>query len=121
MILHVKSSRGMEADQGAHERCDSSRTSFCAGKWPYSKRKFRGLKRGIQEKTVRAVVTVNGKRGVITDESSASLRGQPVVILDGVAHRAGDLLSAEVRLVWNSAPGQRLLVRWNQLCEKAGN
>ena len=70
---------------------------------------------------MRAVVTVNGKRGVITDESSASLRGQPVVILDGVPHRAGDLLGAEVRLVWNSAPGQWLLVRWKQLCERIGD
>ena len=70
---------------------------------------------------MRAVVTVNGKRGVITDESSASLRGQPVIILDGVAHRVDDLLTAEVRLVWNTAPGQRLMVRWRQLCEKANN
>jgi len=69
---------------------------------------------------MRAVVTVNGKRGVITDESSASLRGQPVVILDGVPHRVGDLLSPEIQLVYGSAPGQRLLARWRQMCEKIG-
>ena len=70
---------------------------------------------------MRAVVTVNSKRGVITDESSASLRGQPVINLDGAPHRAGDLPSADIRLVWNSAPGQRLLARWKQLCEEVSH
>lgn len=70
---------------------------------------------------MHTVGTVDGKRGVITEESSASSRGQPGIVLDGMPYRAGDLLNAEIRLIWDNASGQRLLARWKPVCHEIGD